>query len=297
MAQHFIYVNKDGMDSDQLFQGDVLLKNKELLSVLSEYHPHYATQDNYQYFLVLTQSCDIHKRNDKPPSSPYINIAAVRPLERAVWQIARKYQAWWQIPTNTLSDKDFNKMINLTASLLDNNIPNYFYLHEDTDLGINGKNCAFLSLSLAIRMKHYNKCLKAKIAQLRSEFQAKLGWLVGSMYSKVGTKEWNDHYATDVYKEASNVLKAQFATIDSVKIRKCLKELEDRQSIDKYSPSEIIEHISNRKLPSKIDIFREQAKNEIATIQQLDQVSSKDKVINLIVASLISNPEISRLLK
>jgi hypothetical protein len=37
---------------------------------------------------------------------------------------------------------------------------------------------------------HFQTCLDAKILQLNDTFQAKLGWLVGQMYSRVGTRDW-----------------------------------------------------------------------------------------------------------
>jgi hypothetical protein len=54
-----------------------------------------------------------------------------------------------------------------------------------------GDCCAILNLSIAIKTpEHYDKCLEAKILELESSFQAKLGWLVGQLYSRVGTQDW-----------------------------------------------------------------------------------------------------------
>ena len=47
----------------------------------------------------------------------------------------------------------------------------------------------FLALSVALRISHYDACIGAKVAQLDDVFQAKVGWLTGNLYSRVGTPD------------------------------------------------------------------------------------------------------------
>lgn len=50
---------------------------------------------------------------------------------------------------------------------------------------------AYLKVSIPLKSgEHYDKCLKAKRIELADEFKAKLGWLIGDMYSRVGTTDW-----------------------------------------------------------------------------------------------------------
>jgi len=73
--------------------------------------------------------------------------------------------------------------------LLNNNEPGYFYLDaEGAELGV---DCvALLNLSIAIKSDlHLRTCTAAKMLQLTDTFQAKLGWLVGQLYSRVGTQD------------------------------------------------------------------------------------------------------------
>ena len=46
--------------------------------------------------------------------------------------------------------------------------------------------------SVAIKADHYEVLQKARIGQLAKEFRAKLGWLVGNMYSRIGTEDWSE---------------------------------------------------------------------------------------------------------
>jgi hypothetical protein len=74
--------------------------------------------------------------------------------------------------------------------LFNNNISEFFYLAEDSEFDLDKPYAAFLKLAIPIKVKHYKKCIEARIAQLKEIFQAKLGWLIGNIYSRVGTPDW-----------------------------------------------------------------------------------------------------------
>lgn len=249
MASHYIYSDKT--DTSNLNQGDVLRRSDELVSLLSEIHPHYASHESYKYFLVLTQSCDLVRR-DGSSNAKYISLAAVRPIEDALMREAKTHQDWWQEPKKVLDSKAFTRMQMFVESLLDNNQAGYFYLHEDSAAGLYGRNCAFLALSIALRAQHYDLCLRAKIAQLQESFQAKLGWLVGNMYGRVGTSEWDEHYGDgSVGREANQLLGKTFVRMDADLMRAGLAELKEAKSLEEYAPDEIYEHILHKKIVPK----------------------------------------------
>jgi len=89
-----------------------------------------------------------------------------------------------------LTEKAKAKLSEFLSRLYNNNESGYFFL-ESSDTPLPSDCCAFLNLSIAIKAsEHYRKCLDAKVLQLTDTFQAKLGWLVGQMYSRVGTNDW-----------------------------------------------------------------------------------------------------------
>lgn len=185
---HFTYKEPT---RDQLGQGDILNKTPDICSILKEVHPHYLKED-YKYFIVLTQTCDLVRRNGKECNARYITIAAVRPFELLVEREIKSFQK------NDLERK--GKMLDLSnrtklfmflERLLNNNEPDYFYLNEDVSLKFPERCVAFLRLSIAIKSaEHYDACLGSKFLELRDDFKAKLGWLVGVIYSRVGTEDW-----------------------------------------------------------------------------------------------------------
>jgi hypothetical protein len=239
----------------------LLDRSPELIAILDKYHHYYSTNPDYRYFLVLTQSCDLVRRDGKPPKAKYITIAAVRPVEEALRREALEHQEWWQRPLNVLGEKAYNAVALFAASLLDNNQPNYFYLHEDVGAGLAASYCAFLSLSVAIRAEHYDACLNAKILQLCEPFQAKLGWLIGNLYSRVGTQEWDEHHGKGAAtREAARLLNGTFRHLSDAKIKQAVEKLNAARDLSTYSPQEILDRIKseviipkNRKLSEHLD--------------------------------------------
>lgn len=178
-------------DKTELMQGDVLARVPEIEAILEEVHPHFFKDSNKNpYFMVLSQTCDLVKHQGACKTR-YVTLAPVRSLDLVIdrhLHDANAIAVRAELPVLDLKAK--NKTTEFLQRLFNNNEPGYFYLDAaDTELAQD--SVAFLSLSIAIRSDlHFGACLKAKILQLDSTFQAKLGWLVGQIYSRVGTDDW-----------------------------------------------------------------------------------------------------------
>ena len=85
---HFTYRQPD---QSSLKQGDVLKKTPTLLTVIKGIHPPYAL-DDYLFFQVLTQTCDLFRR-DGTCKARYITIAAVRSLKSVVQRTIDEFEA------------------------------------------------------------------------------------------------------------------------------------------------------------------------------------------------------------
>lgn len=73
--------------------------------------------------------------------------------------------------------------------LFNNNEPPFFYFEAAHQDGIYEEMCAMLALPISLKPEHYETLRKAKLAGISDVFQAKLGWLLGQMYSRVGTPD------------------------------------------------------------------------------------------------------------
>ena len=197
-------------------QGDVIARTAKVNEILKEVHPHFYQHSKNLFFMVLTQSCDLALRGGGACKAPYITLAPVRSLdlvvERHLGQLP-PVEVAANLPV--MGSKAKSKASEFLQRLFNNNEPGYFFLDsEDTPLDF---DCvAFLNLSIAIKSDlHRESCLDAKILQLDATFQAKLGWLVGQMYSRVGTMDWTP---SELTKKVGRVLQDAAIWIDDGKV-------------------------------------------------------------------------------
>jgi len=188
MRHHFTY--NEELGESTLHQGDLLYRTDRIENILQKVHPYYL-KESFKYFMVLTQSCDLVRRGDNCKAR-YITLAAVVTFENTLINEISKFQRDRIEKIGSVCDisqKSF--LYNLVESILNNNHNEFFYLHEDNYLGLTEACCTILRLTVALRSnEHYNECLKSKFIELDSEFRAKLGWLVGNIYSRIGTRDW-----------------------------------------------------------------------------------------------------------
>jgi hypothetical protein len=210
-----------------LQQGDLLRITEDIRNVLLQCHPYYANKPDYAFLMVLTQSCNLSRR-DGECKARYITLAAVRPIKTLIERELEKHQ-WSSIEkVNKLcSDDRRHHVKDFLNKLLNNNLPEYFYLAEDPELEINRPHVAFLTLSVAVKKEHYEKCVVARIAQLTEIFQAKLGWLVGDIYSRIGTPDWVPEHKTQP--EFDAFLEKQLNEMSLWVSRNCLEQLKMEQ--------------------------------------------------------------------
>lgn len=184
---HFTYSEPDPKG---LKQGDILRKTPELLALIQEIHPHYA-RDDYLYFQVLTQTCDLVRREGECKSR-YITLAAVRKMDLVVQRAIDKFSDKAVFREQLVcSTKHKRALIDQFNKLFNNNDTAHFFLRAAPEYGLEQNCCTQLHLSISIRSyQHFDTCLAAKILELDENFRAKLGWLVGNLYSRIGTEDY-----------------------------------------------------------------------------------------------------------
>jgi hypothetical protein len=189
---HWTYAQESNVDRECLQQGDILARTEELVQVLKVVHPHFADL-KYANFIVLTQSCDLVLRQGGC-KSPYVTIAVVRDAAAAIKaelsSLVASRSGQSLCDGRFVTDKLRKNLDREVEKLLNNNLPDYFFLKADNDARMPRDLCAFLRVSITLRAEHYQKLLAAKVWQLSEVFQAKLGWLVGHNYARVGTPDW-----------------------------------------------------------------------------------------------------------
>ena len=176
---------------DDLEQGDILSVGPQLAEVIAQAH-RYFLDPKYTAFVVLTQTCDLVRRGARC-RTPYVNLAVVRPLADVLCflldrECRRVGAALYLKDDEASARKLLERTVNQNERAL-----GVFYLHPDVAVGIGERAVALLQVSIAVRAReHYHKLVAARCGRLRHEFQSKLGWLVGNLYSRVATRDWDE---------------------------------------------------------------------------------------------------------
>lgn len=283
---HFTY--ETDLSGAELMQGDVLRRTPELNALLETVHPHFFQHPKNLFFMVLTQSCDLVPRGPaRACKAPYIAIAPVRSLDLVVErQVAQYRSADVRSDLPVVGNKAKTKISEFLSRLLNNNEPGFFYLDsEGTELG---SDCvAFLNLSIAVKTDlHLNTCIAAKMLQLTDTFQAKLGWLVGQMYSRVGTQDMDSDRAT---KKVSESLKNVALWVDDAKIKAIesrFSELSQAEPEKTMSESEIaatiraVPTVKDQVIARATEVLKDTlGANHEATVKRLSSRLSSDAAL------------------
>jgi hypothetical protein len=295
MALEFIFRDPAETNWDSLQQGDILIRNEELQNVLVEAHQYYASATDYKYFMVLTQSCDLVRRHDSAkPKSPYITLAAVRPLKTLILRAIDKYDLKLGTTIKICDKKHEGRLITLLERLLHNTEPSYFFLKARSHQSITEDLCVFLALSVALRVSHYEACVRAKIAQLDDVFQAKVGWLTGDLYSRVGTPDLEEkeddpeRLKAEFYEE---VLRSQTAWLSATQVQEFKRRLKTWRREHPGEQGDLGELISQ--IPDDITLLAQRAAQQLAQRRLLAaepdaesraaQLLANDKVLKRII--------------
>ena len=278
---HFTY--KPNPDMQSLCQGDVLEITPELSVVLKEVHP-YFLNEQYKYFMVLSQSCDLVRRNGKNCKTPYITLAAVRSYSEFLEKILLKGKfAEKNKELLLMDDKHKERAYQLIERIYNNTEPEYFFLFKEEALEFQESMVAYLKVSIALKSdEHYDKCLSAKKIELTDEFKAKLGWLVGNMYSRVGTADWEGIMSPQARKDMLNNDLNSMCVIGNKEQLKQLKRnyLEQTELMPNHEVA--IEFISNIQIKTKYDKVMDVIEEVIKTSSKKIPIEEKEKLLKAI---------------
>jgi hypothetical protein len=280
MNQQLFFTYAPPASTDLLQQGDVLRRSEGLKQILEEIHKYYSIKDDYTHFLVLTQTCDLVRRRGEPCKARYITLAAVRPLTLVVEREVQKYQDHVIAQrANVCSNRYRQKLHDFVERLLNNNEPEYFYLHPEPTLQFPYASCAFLRLSISIKIEHYDRCVEARLLSLTDVFQAKLGWLVGNVYSRVGTDEWVPKYVNqgEFTKSIRQILEAGYRWVDDSKLKAAIEQM--REDPQTKSMQELRDFIGTVQVKTHREMIVEAITEELQKIGTIASADDKTKFL------------------
>lgn len=283
LVVHFTY--QDPADAASLHQGDVLRRTEQLDDVLKEVHPHYHDKIDYKHFIILTQTCDLVRREDGRCNARYVTIAAVRPVRLATARyVERQQRHELERQLSFCEAKGRDRLRQFVERLLNNNEAAYFYLHREPSRGFGEGQCAFLHLSIALKTQlHYDMLLDAKCLQLKEAFQHKLGATVGRLYSRIATEDWVPTHATKsefTQEVTSKVKDVDVIWLEKRSHRRVVEELKglpsEEQTVDKFE--ELVREVHrDRKthLADLIALVRAEAKSIGIDQERVDRLATR----------------------
>lgn len=251
---NFIFVDESGYDPSTLMQGDLLKHNKLLGETLRKTFEHSTDIETIQYYVVLTQSCDLVIRNKKPKSQ-YITLAPVHNLDKAIKERTDKLKDNNIVSQLSIcNSKDRTQTLQYVERLLNNSEKDYFCLPRESHESFSKDHCISLNLTISISNKFYNHCLESKIGQMEDIFGAKLGWMAGNKFSRVATPDIEEilEFTRDGENFKSAFLDRVFSSktiwLSTHQIRE-LKKIIKRSNISKPVPNSTLLELTNQ-IPS-----------------------------------------------
>jgi len=289
---HFTYSDNDQLSPD-LLQGDIICRTPEVEQILQEVHPHYFHRKDNKYFIVLTQDCDLVRRTATGCDARYISLAPIRPVEAIFERQLQQYiEDGFAPELPVCTENNQARFRNFLERLLNNNEASYFYLRREPSKNFPEDCCALLALSIAVKANlHYQTLRNAKLIELEGTFRAKLGWLVGQLYARIGTEDWP---SAQLQREISEIVKDFSIWLEPRKLRELKKMLQQWQmeNPDTHPDKELLVELI-KKIPKR----KEQIVQQTVTVlleKGLIEAAQKTLATNLIrndalIASLIKD--------
>lgn len=214
IVPEYIYTSPTLEEKDSLLQGDLIEIKGDFLQKFKEFYPGINHEkDNNSYALVLTQSCDLARRvvrkQLQDPASHHILVCIVRPVT-SVFKSELKFRKFVNAENGyTYLEQSAYEALQLSLSRLINNSEstNLFFLPKTATL--KEELVAVLSVSFPFRCSSvYQSMIEARVATLKPEFRAKIGYMLADLYGRVATSDlfevgWND---PDLIKYAGKIL-------------------------------------------------------------------------------------------
>lgn len=282
------------MHTDTLCQGDLLEKTDAMNEILREVHPYFCKPD-YQHFLVLTQTCDLVRRNGKPCKSGYITLAAVRTFDDFLHRYADKHNVTRLGDYCVLIKKDQPRIREFLERLLNNNEPEYFYFAKDEDFQLYTAHVATLKVSIALwANEHYDVCLRAKRAELTDAFKAKLGWLIGQLYSRVGTEDWHTCDMKKCYQELiDNAINQNFLIATQDQLKQIEEKIKER-GLQQYDIMDLTQLLNECPIETNHD---KMVGSMVAMFQKNRRFFVNEESLNALLTTVRSNSTLKKLVK
>ena len=203
--KYSLYQKNNPAKSEDLQQGDIIANNEEVRDLINQFYRHNSYLECVAY-IIITQSCDLARHDGEACKTSYINLVPILPFEDVFLSLLEKVCRNYKIKERLYSAKGGKSKANeLIESICSQNAwaLGVFFLHANLDVKIPMDSLALLQVSYAFPANDsYDTFRKSRNGRLDAAFQGRLGWLVGNLYSRIGTP----NYPEEGYKQIIELL-------------------------------------------------------------------------------------------
>ncbi len=196
MTMEFIFRDSKAADKAHLLQGDILENSQGLRAILKSGYPAIADDEDCTHLMVLTQSCDLVRRDGRNCKSDHITLAVGRSWQSFVVKFVARY-CRDEIPGCPLRfvEADRRRLLEQELErLLHHTLEGLFLITQDSHARLPESIIFELAAAVTLKVQDYDALKDSRIAQLKDIFQAKVGWLAGNLYSRIGTPDLEEHH-------------------------------------------------------------------------------------------------------
>lgn len=220
------YVYEDHSSELSLQQGDILRVDGQFGQYFGEFYPAIQPSDGkIEYVMVLTQSCDLVRVKKRKPKLSHVNVCLIRRLSSVIKRLIKDEIKPTEMGGKKILARDaLDQLKDKLSKLLNNNDQKtHFFLPKKTPF--EDDMVAVLPLSFSFRVDHYDLLIENRVLGIKPEFQAKVGYTIGQLYSRIATPDLHDF------------------DWDDKKIRQHINQLLDNSNLQQVPDSHYIDYI------------------------------------------------------
>ncbi len=297
------YIYREESTTEQsLVQGDILKVEGQFKKHFLDFYPKLDIPiEEERHVMVLTQSCDLVRAGKRKPKLNHINVCPVRNIQYFIRKLIDEEKPLAIGDKNLLQRDILDRLKDKLSKLLNNSDQKiHFFLPQQSPF--KEDMVALLPLSFSFRLDHYDLLLESRILGLKPEFQAKVGYIIGQLYGRIGTPDlfdcgWDDkkirayinHLLDDLNlvqvpnKNFIEYIKANFNDGDS-NIEELIDECEAAEVQKSFEPlqNEMLKKIRNE----LITLVEDKEKlHELSQLEKPDLSKEITRVLSLAVKS------------
>ena len=193
--------------TDELKQGTIFSikniafdsKDRKTKLQFQEIYPE-VNIDNIDYGIILSQSCDLVRRNKNPlPKTPYITIALLEPIEKFIEQkfpktiekLVQEYSVQYENYRIINKEDLLSKISEKCSKLFDNRETFYFFISIELEKTLTKMFYVNLVKTFPFKAMHYETFAKNAKYELNTAFANKLGDMLSYIYGRVGVENYD----------------------------------------------------------------------------------------------------------